>query len=70
MRGDAALDLLPREALQGLLAANVLALHPDASYSVQARHVETYLRKAAASAQAGEGKRTLLGKVRLLGEGD
>jgi hypothetical protein len=50
---DEALDLLPPEALQGLLAGSVLALHPDASYSAQARHVETYLRRAAASAQAG-----------------
>ena len=61
VRGDAALDLLPREALQGLLAAGVLALHPDASYTVQARHVETYLRRAAASAQAGEGPAALAG---------
>jgi hypothetical protein len=41
---DAALDLAPATALAALLRANVLALHPDGSYSFHARHVESFFR--------------------------
>lgn len=46
---DAALDLLPAEALAALLAANVLAVHPDGAYTVHARHVESFLQRAGAA---------------------
>jgi hypothetical protein len=52
---DAALDLVDSPALAALLRANVLAAHADGTYTVHARHVETFLRRAA----AGTGREAL-----------
>ena len=43
----AALDLLPRDTIDALLKANILAAHPDdGTYTTHARHVEVFLRDA------------------------
>ena len=47
---DAVLDRVPADALEALLRANVLTLHPDGSYSAHARHVEAFLRRAGGDA--------------------
>lgn len=48
---DKALDHLPDAALSSLLAANVVAMHPDGTITAQARHIESFLRKAHSRAQ-------------------
>ena len=50
VEGGVARALLHKQKLDALLKANVLAFHPDGTYTAHARHVEVFLRDALASA--------------------
>jgi hypothetical protein len=51
---DEARLAIPREKLDALLKANIIALHPDGTFSAHARHVESFfLRRAWAGGSIG-----------------
>ena len=43
---NAAISLLSKDKIDALLKANIIAAHPDDTYSTHARHVEVFLRDA------------------------
>jgi len=52
MDTKAAHELLPKASAQTLLRLNILAIHPNGTYTFETHHVEAYIKKAQEEAAA------------------